>query len=162
MEVLEMALQVCLVCLVTMTHIKDGCEQILMLGDRKPAPPPYKFNRLIGSKNFSCFSKRSEMKSTLPSAPNASASITSCSISEVADAPDEIQYNLSFVPFWNGLMKPTIASATFTTFVSVARSCVAGNHMEVLEVAVQVCLVCLVIMTHIKDGCEQPMKEYRL
>jgi hypothetical protein len=31
----------------------------------------FKFNRLIGSKNFSCFSKRSEMKSTLASAPNA-------------------------------------------------------------------------------------------
>jgi hypothetical protein len=77
-----MALQVCLVC----------------------------FNRLIGSKNFSCFSKRSEMKSTLASAPNASASITSRSISEIADAPDEIQYNLSFCSILNGLMKPTIAS----------------------------------------------------
>ena len=32
----------------------------------------------------------------------------------------------------------------------------------VVEVALQVCLVCLVIMTHIKDGCEQPMKEYSL
>jgi hypothetical protein len=36
----------------------------------------FKFNCLIGSKNFSCFSKRSEMKSTLASAPNASAKIT--------------------------------------------------------------------------------------
>ena len=79
----------------------------------------FKFNHLIGSKNFSCFSKRSEMKSTLASAPNASASITSCSISEVTDAPDEIQYNLSFCYISNGLMKPTIASATFTTFASL-------------------------------------------
>jgi hypothetical protein len=57
----------------------------------------------------------SEMKSTLASAPNASASITSRSISEIADAPDEIQYNLSFCSILNGLMKPTIASTTITT-----------------------------------------------
>jgi hypothetical protein len=55
----------------------------------------FKFNRLIGSKNFSCFSKRSEMKSTLASAPNVSASITLRSIAEVADASDEMQYKSS-------------------------------------------------------------------
>jgi hypothetical protein len=44
----------------------------------------------------------------------ASASITFRSISEVADSPNEIQYNLSFCSISNGLMKPTIASATFS------------------------------------------------
>ena len=44
----------------------------------------------------------------------ASASVTSRSISEVADSPDEIQYDLSFCSISNGLMKPTIASATFS------------------------------------------------
>jgi hypothetical protein len=54
--------------------------------------------------------------------PHASASMASRSISEVADAPDEIQFNLSFCSISNGLMKPTIASATFTTFASLLSS----------------------------------------
>jgi hypothetical protein len=64
------------------------------------------------------------MKSTLASAPNASASITSRSISEVANTPHEIQYNLSYCsPGSTYLLKRDA--------ISVARSFVSGNRCPV-------------------------------
>jgi hypothetical protein len=48
------------------TEIERSEETVLKIGETvlTSLPLPFKFNRLIGSKNFSCFSKRSEVKST--------------------------------------------------------------------------------------------------